>query len=274
MSRPTTRCLAMGLLLAAWLAQPAAAQESSQTGPASENTRPTLLTDLDALLPMPDSPQALTTGLKILVVMTVLSLAPAIFMMTTSFVRILIVLGLVRQALGLHQVPPGQVITALALMLSIMVMAPTWQAVHAEAIEPFLENRLSPQETLQRGARPVRAFMIRQLERSGNVAAVELLMSYTDCAPPQPAQPMQWKDVPTHVLVPAFMLGELKTALVLGFRVYLPFLVIDMVISSILISMGMMMLPPVLISLPFKILLFVLADGWNLLVGSLLQGFS
>ena len=162
----------------------------------------------------------------------------------------------------------GALVT-LALFMTFLVMAPTWQRVYHDAIHPYLENELTQEEALETGAAPIREFMISQIEQCENEAEVYLFLEHTEAA-----DATTWKEVPTTALVPAFMLSELKTAFIMGFRIYLPFLVIDMVIASILISMGMMMLPPVLISLPFKILLFVLVDGWYLVVGSLLHSFA
>lgn len=209
-----------------------------------------------------------SAAMQIIILLTVLSLAPAILIMMTSFTRIIIVLSLLRQALGTQQLPPNQVLIGLSLFMTCVVMAPTWQRVNNEAIRPYMDGHIDQKQALAQAVVPLREFMQGQIERSHNDADVLLFTQFAG----QPA-PQRWRDVPTMTLIPAFMLSELKTAFLLGFKVYLPFLVIDMVISAVLISMGMMMLPPVLISLPFKLLLFVLVDGWRLITGSLMGSF-
>ncbi len=208
-----------------------------------------------------------SAAMQIIILLTVLSLAPAILLMMTSFTRIVIVLSLLRQALGTQQLPPNQVLIGLALFMTFVVMGPTWERVNNDALQPYLNGQLDQKSALQRAQLPVREFMMRQIEAGKNEEDVFL---FTDMAKQKVSR---WEDVGTTALVPAFMLSELKTAFLLGFKVYLPFLVIDMVISTVLISMGMMMLPPVLISLPFKLLLFVLVDGWRLITGSLMGSF-
>ncbi len=209
-----------------------------------------------------------SAAMQILILLTVLSLAPAILIMMTSFTRIIIVLSLLRQALGTQQLPPNQILIGLALFMTFLVMGPTWQRVNGEALRPYLDGNIDQSTALANAQVPLREFMQGQIRKSNNDADVLL---FTEMAR-RPA-PEKWEDVPTLTLVPAFMLSELKTAFLLGFKVYLPFLIIDMVISTVLISMGMMMLPPVLISLPFKLLLFVLVDGWRLITGSLMGSF-
>jgi flagellar biosynthetic protein FliP len=216
----------------------------------------------------------LSTAINILVVLTVVSLAPSVMLMTTCFVRILIVLGLLKQALGTATVPPTQVITALALFMTLMVMAPTIDRINTEAIAPYRAGEVeSYGELWQRGKQPVRDFMFAQIEATGNWSSLYMMMEYrgTDTSRPET---LTRESVDMVTLVPAYMLSELKVAFLMGFRVYLPFLVIDMVISTMLISMSMMMLPPVLISLPFKLLLFVLVDGWTLVVAGLMHSFA
>lgn len=219
------------------------------------------------------SREGLTSALQIMVLLTVLSLAPAILLMTTCFVRIVIVLGLLRQAIGLQQSPPSQVITSVALFMTILIMTPVWSDVYHEAIEPYSRpgSDMSLDEAWQAGARPIRRFMSRQIEIAGNSDDVQLFYQYL---PPHTPPPKTYDDVPLQVLLPAFMLSELKTAFLIGFQIFLPFLILDIVIASVTISMGMMMLPPVMISLPFKLLLFVLVDGWRLVVGMLLASFG
>jgi flagellar biosynthetic protein FliP len=195
-------------------------------------------------------------------------------LMTTCFVRMIIVLGLLKQALGTQQLPPPQVILGLALFMTLLVMKPTIDRINTEAIAPYREGKISDYDTLwQRASTPLKDFMLDQIEVTGNWSSLYMIMSYRGVDTSDPSR-LTRADVDMVSLVPAYMLSELKTAFLMGFRIYLPFLVIDMVISSILISMSMMMLPPVLISLPFKLLLFVLVDGWQLVVGSLLTSFS
>lgn len=208
-------------------------------------------------------------AMQIIILLTVLSLAPAILIMMTSFTRIIIVLSLLRQALGTQQLPPNQVLIGLALFMTFVVMGPTWQQLNAEAIQPYMDGKMSQKDALAQAQMPLRRFMIRQINAAGNDSDVDV---FTDFEHKPRAQ--KWDDVGTMTLIPAFMLSELKTAFLLGFKVYLPFLVIDMVISAVLISMGMMMLPPTLISLPFKLLLFVLVNGWHLVVAGLMGSFA
>jgi len=211
--------------------------------------------------------------LNILILLTVLSLAPAIVILTTSFVRIIVVLALLRQALGTQTLPPSQVITGLALFMTIMIMTPTAQQIHQQAIVPLQNNQIDQLTAWSRARQPIRDFMFAQIERTGNWGDVYMVLNYRGVDTSQPDQ-LQRSDVDMVTLVPAFILSELKTAFLIGFRIYLPFLIIDMVVASLLISMGMLMLPPVLISLPFKLLLFVLVDGWRLIVGNLLNSFA
>lgn len=217
------------------------------------------------------SPQGLSSALQVMLLLTVISLAPAILLMTTSFVRIIVVLGLLRQALGTQQLPPSQVITSMTLFLTLLLMTPVWKQVYDDGIAPYTQRKISLDEAWQNGVKPVRRFMSEQIERTNNTADVWLFYRYMPVGTPEPST---YEDVPLQVLLPAFMLSELKTAFLIGFQIYLPFLVLDIVIASVTISMGMMMLPPVLISLPFKLLLFVLVDGWHLVVEMLLQSFQ
>ncbi len=221
-----------------------------------------------------DSPgSALSTPVTILLLLTILSLAPAIILMTTCFPRILIVLGLLKQAIGAQGIPPPQVITALALFMTLIVMAPTYDRVYKEAIAPWSSGQIRDMDTLWLKTRqPVRDFMFDQIEATGNWNSLYMVLEYRGIDTSEPER-LTRADADMISLIPAFMISELKAAFLLGFRIYLPFLVIDMVISSLLISMSMMMLPPVLISLPFKLLLFVMVDGWQLVVGGLLRSF-
>lgn len=207
----------------------------------------------------------LSTGIQVLLLLTALSLAPAFLLLLTSFTRIVIVLSLVRTALAIHQTPPNQVIIGIALFLTFFVMAPTWQKVNDEAIQPYMAGEISYKAAIERGLKPIRDFMFRQTEEKDLALMVQIARI---------GKPKNRNDVPTHVLIPAFTISELSAAFRMGFMLFIPFIVIDMVIASILMSMGMMMLPPVMISLPFKILLFIMADGWHMVVKSLVTGFN
>jgi flagellar biosynthesis protein FliP len=211
--------------------------------------------------------------LQVVLTMSVLSLAPALLLMTTSFVRIAVVLGLLRQALGIGQLPSNQVITSIALFMTLLIMTPVWNDVYQDAIQPYTDPQgtMSLEEAWQAGVRPIRAFMSRQIEIAGNSDDVWLFYQYL---PQETAAPTTYDDVPLQVLLPAFVLSELKIAFLIGFQIYLPFIIVDLVVSSVTMSMGMVMLPPMMISLPMKLLLFVLVDGWNLVVGMLLSSFA
>ncbi len=210
------------------------------------------------------NPADVSLSLQILFVLTVLSLAPAIMVMMTSFTRLIVVFSFLKHALGTQQMPPNQVLVGLALFLTFFIMAPVWQDIQQQAVKPYMEQRLGTDEALQRAAEPVRRFMFKHTREKD----LSLFLSIS-----QASRPRNTQDVPTMSLIPAFMISELKTAFEIGFLLYLPFLVIDMVVASVLLSMGMMMLPPVLISMVFKVLLFVLVDGWNLVIGSLVKSF-
>ena len=200
-----------------------------------------------------------------LFLLTALSLAPAFLLLMTSFTRIVIVLSLVRTAIAMHQTPPTQVVIGIALFLTLFVMTPTWQAVNSQAIEPYMAGEMNYQVAIQKGVDPIRDFMFKQVREKDLMLMIQMARM---------EKPNNEADVPTHVLIPAFIVSELNTAFRMGFMLFLPFIVVDMVIASILMSMGMMMLPPVMISLPFKILLFVMADGWSLVVKSLVVSFN
>jgi flagellar biosynthetic protein FliP len=267
----------LGLILLA--SAPAIAQTATEatapTPPTPANTAAeipagALGSEASRALQLPDLSRRenLSSAMQIIVLLTVLSLAPAILIMMTSFTRIIIVMSLLRQALGTTSLPPNQVLIGLSLFMTFLIMSPTWQRVNSEALSPYMDGKLSQQDALARAQIPLREFMIRQIERSGNTNDVLLFTDYMK----QPT-PKDFSEVGTMTLIPAFVLSELKTAFLLGFKIYLPFLIIDMVISAILISMGMMMLPPVLISLPFKLLLFVLVNGWHLITANLMGSF-
>jgi len=232
------------------------------------------LPDLTKLAPPVTDAKGLSASLQILVLLTVLTLIPSILVMMTAFPRIMIVLALLRQAIGTPQLPPGQVLLALSLFVTMLVMAPTWHKIQDEALTPYLNNQLGQAEAFDVTAGHLKDFMYRQIEQAGNYEDIYLFLEYTEGREIASEEKIDIAAVPLTVVIPAFMLSELKTAFIMGFRIYLPFLVIDMVIATILLSMGMMMLPPVLISLPFKILLFVLADGWHLVVETVLFSFA
>jgi len=213
-------------------------------------------------------------SISIVLLLTVLSLAPSILVMCTSFTRIIVVLALLRQALGTQSLPPSQVLVGLSLFMTMLVMAPTFDQVNQRAIIPLTENTINEMQAWNLAKVPVKAFMFDQIQYAGNEADIFMILDYRGVDTSEPELMTLEKDVDFITLVPAFILSELKVAFLMGFQLYLPFLIIDMVISSILISMGMMMLPPVLISLPFKLLLFVLVDGWMLVAGNLLSSFA
>jgi flagellar biosynthetic protein FliP len=210
-------------------------------------------------------PERLSLSLQILLFLTVLSLAPAIIIMVTSFTRLVVVFSFLRHALGTQQMPPNQILIGLALFLTFFIMAPVWQEIQTKALRPYLEQKLPGEEALKRGVEPLKAFMLKQTREKD----LALFISLAKAPRPHTAQ-----EVPMSAMIPAFMISELRTAFEIGFLLYLPFLIIDMVVASVLLSMGMMMLPPVMISLVFKVLLFVLVDGWNLVVGSLVKSFQ
>jgi flagellar biosynthetic protein FliP len=205
------------------------------------------------------------SALTILLLITVLSLAPAILVLMTSFTRIVIVLGFVRTSLGTQQTPPTQVLIGLALFLTLFIMAPTLSKVNEEAVQPYLSGQISQTEAFERAAKPMKEFMYKHTREKDLL----LFLNYSKAE-----KPATYEDIPLTVLIPSFALSEIKTAFQMGFMIFIPFLVIDMVVASTLMAMGMLMLPPVMISLPFKILLFVLVDGWYLVIKSLLNSFQ
>ena len=225
----------------------------------------------DAMETIPGLDGGLSSSLNILLLLTVLSLAPAILILCTCFTRVLVVMALMRQAMGTQGLPPSQILTGLALFITFVVMAPTFQRMYDEGIQPYATGEVKDYAvTWQRTKQPLRDFMFSQLEATGNWSGVYMILEYRGVDTSDPQQ-LTRADVDMLTLVPAFILSELKIAFLMGFRIYLPFLVIDMVIASMLISMGMLMLPPVLISLPFKVLLFVLVDGWQLVIGTVMN---
>ena len=230
--------------------------------------------DIRGILPTADDAKGVSSSLQIVVLLTVLTLVPSILVMTTAFPRIIVVLALLRQAVGTPQLPPSQVLLGLALFITALIMAPTWNKINNDAITPYFNSEMGQAEAIDISMKHLKDFMYCQIEQAGNYDDIYLFLEYAQQREIPPEEVISVADCPMTAMIPAFMLSELKTAFIMGFRVYLPFLVIDMVIAMILISMGMMMLPPVLISLPFKIMLFVLADGWHLMVETLLYSFA
>jgi flagellar biosynthetic protein FliP len=211
-----------------------------------------------------DQPEEALDSIKLLVLLTVLSLAPGFLVMMTAFIRIVIVLSFIRTSLGTQQIPPNQIIIGLALILTFFVMYPVYEKVDAQAVQPYLAGEITKKEAWELGAKPVREFMLKQTREKD-------LALFINAA--QIERPQNREDVPMSTVIPAFIISELKTSFQMGFMLFVPFLVIDMAVASILMSMGMFMLPPVMIALPFKILLFVMVDGWYLVVQSLLVSF-
>lgn len=212
-----------------------------------------------------DDPDAFVPALKIIALLTILGVAPAILLMMTSFTRIVVVLSFVRQALGTQTMPPNQVVLGLALFLTFFTMGPVLDVIHERALTPYLEKAITQEQALKETLAPLRTFMLREVKESD-------LQAFFNIA--NLPKPKNMDEVPMRVLIPSFVVSELKTAFQIGFLIYIPFLVIDMVVSSILMGMGMMMLPPTVVSLPFKLVLFVLVDGWGLIVDSLVRSFS
>jgi flagellar biosynthesis protein FliP len=209
-------------------------------------------------------PGEVSVLIQILILLTVLSLAPAILVMMTSFTRLIVVFSFLRHALGTNQMPSNQLLIGLALFLTFFIMTPVWQTINEKALTPYKEKKISQAQALEEAVKPVRKFMFKQTREKDLALFIQMAKM---------SRPKNQEEIPTTVLLPAFMISELKTAFQIGCILYIPFLIVDMVVSSVLLSMGMMMLPPVMISLPFKVLLFVLVDGWNLLVGSLVRSF-
>lgn len=243
---------------------PLPAEFSQESGPVSG--KPELLPSWDSWT----SPQRLTSSVRVVAVMAALSLAPALLLMTTCYVRLVVVLSLLRQALGSQQLPPNQVTTALAMFLTALIMWPIWTKVHDDAIQPYTdpEISMSPEEAWEAGIAPIREFMSAQIGGAGNIDDVKLFLNYLNISDAETLA-----DVPLQALLPAFLISELKIAFMIGFQVFLPFVIIDLVVSSVTMSMGMVMVPPTTISLPLKLMLFVLVDGWHLVVEMLLMSF-
>lgn len=233
----------------------------AQTAPAAPSVP---IPNINIGLGQTNNPQQVVGALQILLLLTVLTLAPTLLVMMTSFTRIIIVLSFVRTAMGTQQTPPNQVLVGLALLLTFFVMNPTIHKINDNAVQPYLAKKISQSVALDRGTQPLRTFMFKQTREK------DIQLFYSISKEPRPAAQ---RDVPTYLLVPAFVLSELKTAFEIGFAIYIPFIIIDMVTASILLSMGMMMIPPIIISLPFKVLIFILVDGWDLVVSALFQSF-
>ncbi len=212
----------------------------------------------------PSEPKDLVSSLNVLVVLTLLVLAPSLILVMTSFIRLIVVFSFLRQALGTQQMPPNQLLVSLALILTFFIMEPVGKKTYNDAIVPYMDKKISYEKAFEKGIAPFRSFMIKNT-REKDLALFFRIRKLQN--------PQNYNDVPLSIVIPAFMISELKTAFEIGFLLYLPFLVIDMVVSSVLMSMGMMMLPPVMISMPFKLLIFVLVDGWNLLIGNLIASF-
>lgn len=219
--------------------------------------------DIGSSLGLTSNPKDMVTSLQIVLLLTVLTLAPSILIMMTSFTRIIIVLSFLRNALGLQQMPPNQVLIGLALFLTLFIMAPVGEQINNNSIKPYIAGKITQQEAYENAKIPLRNFMLKQTRQSDLNLFVNLSKIKVNSI----------NELPMRVVIPAFIISELKTAFEIGFIIYIPFLIVDMVVASVLMSMGMFMLPPVLISLPFKILLFILVDGWNLVVKSLILGF-
>ena len=211
-----------------------------------------------------EDPEKVSSALQILFLLTILTLAPSILILTTSFARIIIVLSFLRQAMGTQQTPPTQILIGLGLFLTLFVMGPTWNEINDKALQPFLNEEISQTDALKKAEMPIKTFMLKQTREKDLSLFIEI----------SGENPTTNEEIDIRSLIPAFIISELKTAFQIGFLIYIPFLILDMVVASILLSMGMMMLPPVLISLPFKLMLFVMVDGWYLTVGSLMRSFG
>jgi flagellar biosynthetic protein FliP len=238
---------------------PAFAQEVQDALTTKPENRPVVS------ITMGGTEKPLSVGVQVVIVLTFLTLAPAILIMMTSFTRIVVVLSFLRQALGTQQAPPNQVLISLALFLTLFIMTPVFSRINNEALQPYLADELAPKEAMTRAEDAIRTFMLKQVRQKD-------LSLFVDIS--KMARPRRPEDIPTHVLIPGFVISELRIAFQIGFLIFLPFLIIDVVVGSVLMSMGMMMLPPVMVSLPFKLILFVLADGWYLVAGSLVKSFA
>ncbi len=244
------------ILLTVFAVSPVFAQQASTTVP---------IPKIGINIGTSENPKDVSVTLQILLLMTVLSLAPSLLIMTTSYLRIIIVFHFLKSALGTQTMPPSQLLAGIALFITFFVMAPTWSKVNDVALKPLMDGKIKMEEAYDKGVEPIRDFMFRNV-RDEDLALFINLANLK--------RPENRKDLPTYIVIPAFALSELRAGFIIGFFLFIPFLMIDMIVSSILMSMGMMMIPPMLISLPFKILLFVLVDGWNLIVGSVVRSFT
>ena len=229
-------------------------------GAAQEVAIPTLQIGIGAS----NEPGQVSIAIQVLLLLTVLTLAPSILILMTSFTRLVIVFHFLRQAVGTQTMPPNQVLVGLSLFLTFFIMYPVFNRINQDAFQPYVAQKIGQEEAFTRALTPLRQFMFKQTHEDD--LAMFISMAKVE-------RPQTFADIPTHVLIPSFIVSELKTAFQIGFLIYIPFLMLDMVVASVLLSMGMMMLPPVMISLPFKLILFVMADGWRLMVGSLMQSF-
>ncbi len=220
---------------------------------------------IDLSISAPNNPSDLVSSLNLVIILTLLVLAPSLILMMTSFLRLVVVFSFLRQALGTQQMPPNQIMVSLALILTFFIMQPVGQKAYDSGVKPYIDKKIGYEEAFKRGVEPFKEFMIKNT-REKDLALFFRIRKLKN--------PKTYKDIPLSIATPAFMISELKSAFEIGFLLYLPFLVIDMVVSSVLMSMGMMMLPPVMISMPFKLLIFVLVDGWNLLIGNLIASFK
>ncbi|MBI2416455.1 MAG: flagellar type III secretion system pore protein FliP [Ignavibacteriales bacterium] len=236
-----------------------------RTNTAQQNSGTVSLPKVGINIGNSSNPDDVAGTLQLLFLLTILSLAPSLLIMTTSYLRLIIVLNFLRSALGTMQMPPNQLLAGLALFVTFFIMTPTWTKVNDEALKPYLDKKISMDSAYTKGIEPVRAFMFRQVRDQD----LELFLSISNLPKPKTRT-----DLPTHILVPAFIISELRAGFIIGFFLFIPFIVVDMIVSSILMSMGMMMLPPMMVSLPFKILLFVLVDGWGLVIGSVVRSFQ
>ena len=258
------RRTALVLLLLLGAAGLAADAAVAQTAPSPSGPAATTPFNLIPDLPIGDGEEDYALPIQLLLLLTILSLAPAIVILTTSFTRLVVVFSILRTALGTQQSPPNQVIIGLALFLTFFIMYPVFETVHDEALSPYVEGAITQKEAMDRAARPMKAFMLSQTREKDLLLFMDLArVEIVDAA----------EDVPLHVVIPAFVISELRIAFQIGFMIFLPFLIVDLIVASVLMSMGMMMLPPIMISLPLKLLLFVLTDGWYLIAESVIQGF-
>ena len=263
MKRKVLALVALLTLLGGWQPEPVAAQQRVQ-----QTTNGLNLPFVDINLRPAQNSQETALSVQLLVLLTVLTLAPSILILMTSFLRLTIVLDFVKRALGLQQAPPNQVMMGIALFLTLFIMFPVFTRIYNEAYVPYSEGQINTTQFLQKAESPLRLFMFRQME-SNNHEDIKLFMRLSSL--PKPAT---MADVPTYVIVPAFILHEMTVAFKMGILIFIPFIIIDMVVASVLMAMGMIMLPPVMISAPFKLILFVMIDGWTLLVTGLVKSFN